>query len=55
MNEQVVQVIKSPRFKSLIKKSLFILILRFYYDCVQLVIGGGGHVTLHMRGITVQN
>ena len=39
----------SPRFKSLIKKSFF------YFDRVQLAIGGRGHVTPHMRGSTVHN
>ena len=27
----------------------------FYFDCVQLAIGGQGHVTQHMRGSTVHN
>ena len=39
----------TPRFKSLIKKSIV------YFDCVQLAIGGRGHVTPHMRGSTVHN
>ena len=37
------------------KKSLFISILRRDFDCEQLIIGGRGHVTLHMRGSTVHN
>ena len=37
------------RFKSLIKKSIV------YFDCVQLAIGGRGHVTQHMRECTVHN
>ena len=36
----------SPRFKSLIQE-IFV-----YFDCVQLAIGGRGHVTQHMRGST---
>ena len=36
-----------PRFESLIKKS--------YFVCVQLAIGGRGHVTQHMRESTLHN